>query len=537
MQIPEFLEGETWEYQIPQVGEITLPEYKRMEFSEVEGRETSISMSYADSVFWSVDKISRDLLQNFFDGHGQTLDGVKFAITPTKEGKYKVKIEGQAQYTQEKAILLGESTKRNNNKAAGNFGEGLKVVVLKLLKEYGANEVNIASDNWRVCYQAKESEMCKKDVLSYSLLKEEPIEGNYIEFETDNLALINSLRTSINNFYHSNNPDFQNLIFENEVFGLKELGENERGSIYISGQKFEYGSSFDYRGMWRNVPGYTIIFKEKPSTTCDIDISRDRLRLDHSDVEKMIKACMCSPKTSEKDICDLLLTLTDYWEKDATTSYYSSPYHKKSLASKFLNGIIDGAVSKGMKIDFPSCYLASCGQSKNSYDYFYEKNHIICKPEFRKLGMQTTSAKAFSDRGKVLITPNEKQIKKIGIIKETIKCLERSILSASTKFNRVDLNPNIYIFDETGPFAGEHRHDGFWVSNSELDSSFNRIISTALHEICHKEGPDGSMEFTYVLTDMLNAILNAALKDKETLIKLKALKSLWDEINYGEYQF
>ena len=180
-----------------------------------------------------------------------------------ENGKYKVRIEGQSQYSQEKAILLGETTKRDNSKAAGNYGEGLKVVVLKLLKEYGASEVNIASDNWNVRFQPMKSNICEKDVLSYSLLKQEPIEGNYLEFETDNEELLKSLTSAINNFYHSNNTDFQNLDFENDMFAIKKLGENEKGSVYIAGQKFEYMNMNDFRERgWNALPGYTLIFKE-----------------------------------------------------------------------------------------------------------------------------------------------------------------------------------------------------------------------------------------------------------------------------------
>ena len=97
----------------------------------MKNKETNISMNYADSIRWRPDKIARDLMQNFFDGHNQTLDGVRLSFEPMENGRYKIRIEGNAKYTQEKAILLGESTKRNNAKAAGNFGEGLKVVVLK----------------------------------------------------------------------------------------------------------------------------------------------------------------------------------------------------------------------------------------------------------------------------------------------------------------------------------------------------------------------------------------------------------------------
>lgn len=537
LEIPNIEKGMPWEYQVPQNGEIKLPEYKKLPFTEMYDRETNISMNYADSVMWGLEKISRDILQNFFDGHGQTLDGVKMNFTPQENGKWKVRIEGQAQYTQEKAILLGESTKRNNSKAAGNFGEGLKIVVLKLLKNLGAEEVSIGSDDWKVLYKAKESQICQKEVLSYSLLKEEPIEGNYIEFETDNFALLECLRQSINNFYHSNNTDFQNFDFENDKIGIKLLPENENGSLYISGQKFEFGDYSLSYGDWRNVPGCTIAFKEKPRATSEIDISRDRLKIGSNDLKKLIASCIYSEKTSTEEIGALLKIFHKQWKQKDDNSYHHYTNKAEELRTDILKGIIEGCCVRGIKFDFPSAYLAGNKSGDKGVDYFYSKTHTVCLSDFAKIGMQSTHGKACKDRDKVLVEPNAQQIKKIGIIKKTIECLKPSIYRASRDFNDKDLNPNIYIFDEKGPFAGEHRKDGFWISGSELNNSFDRVMSTALHEICHKMGGDGALKFTYALTDMLHAVINTALKDKDTLLKLKALKSCWDEINYGEYQF
>ena len=532
LDIPEFVSGENWSFSIPKKTELKLSEYTPLEFTELHDQETNISMNYADSVKWNSDKISRDILQNFFDGHGQTLDGVKLSFEKQENGKYKVRIEGESQYSQEKAILLGETTKRNNSKAAGNYGEGLKVVVLKLLKEYGATDVNIASDNWNVRFQPMKSNICEKDVLSYSLLKSEPIEGNYLEFETDSEELLNSLRSAVNNFYHSSNTDFQNLDFENDSFAIKRLGEGKKGSIYIAGQKFEYMNSHNFRERgWDVLPGYTLIFKEKPDEKSDFDISRDRMILQRDNLKNLVSAAVSSDKTTQEELCTLLCMFKDSWKEKV--SYFSN----SPLDSMLLESIITGIAKKGIKYDFPSRYLASQkGFNNNGYDYFYEKTHTVCKPEFSAIGMKRTVEKAYEDKPQHLVKPTEIQVKKIALIKETLNCLKPSIRRADPRYYGKELNPNIYIFEKSDVFSGEHRADGFWISSEEMTQSFDKVLSTVLHEISHDHGGDGSEEFTYTLTNMLQAIINATLKDEETLITLRALKACWEDLRTQEIE-
>lgn len=528
LEIPEFAFGEDWNFEVPKSEKINLGEYERMDFSEVHNHETNISMNYADSIKWNTDKIARDLMQNFFDGHGQTLDGVRISFEYQENGKYKVRIEGDAQYSQEKAILLGESTKRNNSRAAGNFGEGLKVVVLKLLKEYGACDVQIASDNWLVDFKSQESAICKKDILSYSLLKQEPIDGNYIEFETGSEELLGAIRNSINNFYHSNNPDFQNLDFENDYFGIKFLDDDEKGSIYIAGQKFEYFNEFTYDQGWSALDGMNIIFKQKPRNSNDFDISRDRIMLKKSDLASLLEAVVASENTTSDDICELLYLFRNYWKNNARS------YKSCNLSANYLfDAILKGICKKGLKFKFPKGCLAA-NVISSAEDDIYKNSKEICKSIFANIGMKTLHAQYLEDKPNALIEPNEFQIKKIALIKEVLKTLKPHIVSSDIRYLRAQFNPNIYIFKENGILSGEHRKDGFWIGESELSGDFDRIISTALHEICHEFGGDGSADFTYALTDMLEAIIKATTQDEHTLIELRALRACWDEIRKQE---
>ena len=280
---------------------------------------------------------------------------------------------------------------------------------------------------------------------------------------------------------------------------------------------------------WNAVPGFTLILKEKPTGSADFDISRDRMILQRDNVKTLISSAICSSATTPEDICKLLNIFKSSW-KDTSMSLSSDKF-----ADFLLETIILAASKKGMDIEFPSNYLASQkGFHDNGYDYFYKDTHIICKPEFFSIGMKRTVDKAYEDKPQALIQPSAIQIKKIAVIKETVNCLKESIRRAKPEYYRKDLNPNIYIFEKTDVFSGEHRNDGFWISDDELCESFDRVVSTVLHEIGHDFGGDGTKEFTYTLTCMLQAVINATLKDQETLMTLRALKSCWDDLNKQE---
>lgn len=194
LNIPEISSDGHFEFKLPSSSEMKISHMETKDFKPVKNHLTNITESYSDSVQWNNDKIARDILQNFYDGHGQTLDGVQLTFTPVANGKYKVRIKGDSTYTVDKAVYIGESTKRDNAKAAGNYGEGLKMSVLKLLKDGGAEDVRIGSDNWKLTYNLQQGDLSDKRVLAYSLDKVDKFNGNYIEFETSDKELLETFR-------------------------------------------------------------------------------------------------------------------------------------------------------------------------------------------------------------------------------------------------------------------------------------------------------------------------------------------------------
>ena len=82
LDIPEIKPDGSFECQIPMSNEAKIVKCNSKAFQAAKNKTTTLSEDYASSVEWNDDKIARDILQNFFDGHGQTLDGVRIKFTP-----------------------------------------------------------------------------------------------------------------------------------------------------------------------------------------------------------------------------------------------------------------------------------------------------------------------------------------------------------------------------------------------------------------------------------------------------------------------
>lgn len=530
LNIPEISADGRFSFELPTSSEMKISNMPSQDFKP-QKCQTSISESYADSVQWNNDKIARDIMQNFYDGHGQTLDGVKLNFVPTANGKYRVRIEGKSTYTPDKAIYIGESTKRNNAKAAGNYGEGLKMSVLKLLKDSGAEDVKIASDNWQLVYKLEEGNLSDKRVLAYSLDKVDKYNGNFMEFEISDKGLLESLRKSINRFYHSNNPDFKCPDFENHVLGVKLLPNGQKGGIYIAGQRFEYDGSFD------GLNGVSLFLKEKPPLGV-LDISRDRVSLNKSNLGEIAQWIGKSNEMSVTEKANLLKALEPYWDKVSWNS--ETPMHE--FVADLIRGTQRYDVDKKLAIKFPEKYVAYSPATDDVVLGLRRNGYTVCQDKFANIGMQTIKDLLGDARAHDVVIPNEIQKKKILILKEALRKLAPSL--EGEHFAPEELNSKIYMFDRLSGRDSRLHSDalaeaivdngvskGFWIDKNYLDTAnFSEVLETALHELSHKVGGDESAEFSYKLTNVNKKAIGQLLDDAQARNEIQALASIWDSL-------
>lgn len=524
LDIPEIGADGKFNFEIPMSSEAKITHIDSVDFTPVHKQGTNISEKYADSVQWNNDKIARDVMQNFFDGHGQTLDGVRLNFEPTANGKYKVRIEGKSTYTPDKAVYIGESSKRNDSKAAGNYGEGLKMAVLKLLKDSGAEDVRIASDNWKLTYYLEKGNLSNDRVLTYSLDKTPKLDGNYFEFETSDKDLLESFRKTINRFYNSGNEHFKCPDFENEVIGIKNLPKGEKGGIYIAGQRFEFDGSYD------GLDDVVIFIKEKPPVDI-LDPSRDRISLNTDNLKQLGRWIL--KKTKDEDIPKLLKTLEDNW----------SVFEEDTPMYKFLNRILS-AIPFGKRefaIKFPNKFVAYSSASPEVVRDLTQKGYTVCNEYFSDIGMQNIHELVGEARNHDVVIPNEIQKKKIFILKEALNKLKPAL--EEKHFTPDEMNTHIYMFDNTAAKEKDYEDalaeaiidrgtsKGFWLDKNYLDrAKLSDVLETALHELSHKVGGDESAEFSYKLTDVNRDAIAQIINNSQTKFELQSLSSIWDSL-------
>ena len=488
---------------------------------------TSISESYAESVQWDNDKISRDIIQNFYDGHGQTLDGVKFKIEPLQNGKYKVRIEGKSTYNPDKAVFIGESTKRNDPNAAGNYGEGIKMASLKLLKDKGAKEVKIGSNNWQVNYSLEKNNLSDKRVLSYSMEKTPVYDGNYIEFETGDKDLLESLRKSIKRFYSSSNTHFKCPDFENKYFGFKKLPKGEKGGLYISGQRFEFNGEYD------GLNEIALFIKQKPPVKV-LDPSRDRTSINTNQLED-IASWLAEECTTTNEKLQILKALEEYGYKTRNKTPMNEFVVRFANWSRF-------GLNKIKEVQFPENCVAYSNCS-NDILYDLESNgYKVFDETYTGIGMRTIHELIGEARKHSPIAPNEVQKEKIVILKEALKKLAPAL--EGKHFTPEELDTKIYVFDRMAQGEKSMYKDtlaeaitdfseskGFWIDKSYLDEGkFGEVLETALHELSHKAGGDGTSEFGYKLTNVNKEVIKQIINNPRTKKELASLNRLWDDL-------
>lgn len=535
LNIPEINPDGSFSYKLPTSPEVKISHMPSKDFKPISHQATSILEDYADSVQWNNDKIARDVLQNFFDGHGQTLDGVGLKFIPTADGKFRVRIEGDSTYTANHAIFLGDTTKRGDAKAAGNYGEGLKMSVLKLLKDGGAQDVKIASDNWKVTYTLDKSDLTDKRVLAYSLDKTPKLDGNYIEFETSDKNLLETFRKSIDRFYHSNNTHFKCPDFENDIIGIKKLNYGEKGGIYIAGQRFEFDDSYD------GLNDFVVFLKEKLPVDI-LDPSRDRISLNTDKLKRIARWLAREDRMTTDDKVKLLKSLESCWDEKS----YSKLGAMDRFVELFLSFTNFDSDPKKLHIKFPDKYVAYTNASNELVQDLRMNGYKVCQSGFSELGMQTITDLMGDARAHDVVMPNEIQTKKMLILKEALSSLAGSL--KDKHFTPDELNTKIYLFDNRSAKDSKLYKDtmaeaiidkgtskGFWIDKSYLDKAkFSDVLETALHELSHKAGGDESMEFSYKLTNVNKDAIGQILTDPKSRNELQALDRIWDELSLGE---
>lgn len=496
-------------------------------------QDAGIKIRYGTKLQWSNFKIARDLLQNYYDGHGHTLEGVNIEVNKTADGKYKIKISGESSWDYSHLDQMGSSTK-HDPLDAGGYGEGTRAVAVSLLSKADITNVKYASGDWAMTY-GRSSDDLKSAYMTQTLSKNsEKVKGSTVEFETENADIAHKLLEAKDYFYHPHNPDFKNLDFENEFFGFKLKDDGAKGNIYLI-QRYETDGESN-----NGLRGATIVFKTQPNHPTLVEKSGgeqfelgtgvDRAQIPSYDVNRILSRYI---KTmTDEELTQTISSMEKFWGESGT---------EKDRLNDMYVPFVKEAHRRGLGIDFKDAHYVYLDKpSTSSYDMAKNMGYKIANKSMKDVGMQSFNAK---DESKLPHQPTEEQSKEIRLLEEGVRILQECTdLSTKDLLNSDEVTKPTYMFSEgdhgTGAEAiiegGEYQ--GHWMRDSHLLlQNYVGNLATFLHEISHKAGGDTSEVFSMQLTKLQSHITNAIMHNPNAFKKIQTLSKMFDEVRSQEF--
>lgn len=496
-------------------------------------QDAGIKIRYGSKLQWSNFKIARDLLQNYYDGHGHTLEGVNIEVNKTADGKYKIKISGESSWDYSHLDQMGSSTK-HDPLDAGGYGEGTRAVAVSLLSKADITNVKYASGDWAMTY-GRSSDDLKSAYMTQTLSKNsEKVKGSTVEFETENADIAHKLLEAKDYFNHPHNPDFKNLDFENEFFGFKLKDDGAKGNIYLI-QRYETDGESN-----NGLRGATIVFKTQPNHPTLVEKSGgeqfelgtgvDRAQIPSYDVNRILSRYV---KTmTDEELTQTISSMEKFWGESGT---------EKDRLNDMYVPFVREAHRRGLGIDFKDAHYVYLDKpSTSSYDMAKNLGYKIANKSMKDVGMQSFYAK---DASKLPHQPTEEQSKEIRLLEEGVRIIQECTdLSTKDLLNSDEVTKQTYMFSEgdhgTGAEAiieaGEYQ--GHWMRDSHLLlQNYVGNLATFLHEISHKSGPDESEVFSMQLTKLQSHITNAIMHNPNAFKKIQTLSKMFDEVRSQEF--
>jgi hypothetical protein len=445
-------------------------------------------------VKWSTEKIARDIWQNFFDANNYTLDGILPEIETyeipdkphSQKNMYRIRIQGQQEYDFRKLLHFGGTSKEQDVRAAGGFGEGAKIAAFLMLRDYGAERVKFGSGDWVLEYYLENvpEEQYDKPIrgLHVQVTKREHQPGNFVEFETNIPDIASNIQHARDLFYHSENSDFKNSTLNNSVGGFRYEGKNGRGNFYEAGQRRHVVS----KDKWKTVEGLTIWTWNKISAPRD----RDRGAYNEDELlDQVLRPLVMSMKKEEVE--KALHDLADLWDTPwDSEGHYIAP-EKMGSAIDLLEILVDRAARYNLQFSFGNKVIAAENKYRLSPEeqLLFNRGYRILRPVFVKLGV-SKAEKVISDWEKHLRvekTPEERQM--IELLRTLLK---------EAGFEEGGL-PDIWLFsqkDEKSLVHGRWTPDHVWMAREALES-FADALTTYIHELTHESYPGHDANFAY----------------------------------------
>lgn len=492
-------------------------------------RSADILASYP--VQWPIEKCVRDLLQNFADAHGGTLDGVKLEVTQDADGAYEIFVRGKGEYSHKLLEAIGATTKKGKDDNSGGFGEGAKIMSLVMLREPTgkdlhsvkmAEEMEFSSNNWAYDYTVMPDEN-GEDCL-YNRLRVVPDKNeNYLRIKTKNKDFVEGLIRGLNYFRHSLNPDYFQKTYENVYGGFTYHGPSKKGNLYIVNQRTEY----DTRNNWNNsLPEYTFWTNRKEELR-----DRDRSQVSKAELRRLIGEMAQSGIMPDKVLLGSIFTMQPSWGGESYDNHV------------LLDVLVNEARDRHLKAEFPEKYIAhspALDLPRDLRQHIADKGYILCPPEMADLGMEQISRRHELVNYKTAIgqKPNKEEVVRMNILRDAAKVISSSspVLRKTLPGYKID-HTRLYLLGDE-----EYRLDELdlertdysiiWLDRDNFTGAFFdqliRYMNNLIKEDSKKKEdkkPSRSKEF---LRELITTITSSH-KSQELRQELQILSNLWSD--------
>lgn len=438
----------------------------------------SVSSDYLPN--WGAYEGLRELVQNFIDSQDDC--GVKGEVSyegGSYQGKVTLTNHGAKPLNRE-ALLFGVTSKTNRADQRGQFGEGMKVGTLALVREKRQVTIRTQTENWTASLQTS-TEFGGRKVLTFTTHKRQTV--------TDNVSV------EIYPVYKEEWDQIQRsfMFMQEDVeskdayYGKVLMGENFRNKVFAKGIFVKEMQDMKW--------GYDL-------TT--MNLNRDRSMIDEWDVRQNIIALLSDLYINKKigllDIRELFDN--NNWEAQSGSYWSGAPVIKDILADyvKSQNGkkcIVTASPDEAVKAESFGWNVVRV--SKSLSDAFAGLLTTDYYKDFRKqIGLSTFAEMTNEMRDSVAEYYDPKILSSNEV--HNLAWAVNTLLSVD-----VVVRPNVVKFVRDGEILGLYKGGEVFIAKSVLADKAD-TLATLIHEYSHNFGGDGTIAHSSAIESLWTKI-------------------------------
>lgn len=411
----------------------------------------SLHRDYVPS--WGIFEGIREFLQEALDARDE---GYKTEIKFLPSEKVRIKVEDKT--LDREALLLGYSTKRNNEDLRGQHGEGFKLAMLVLTRMGKEVWIKTGDEVWKPKFE--KSAQFQTDTLVVETTKTQtPIDGTQIEVRGVTKEEWDIIRPCFLDLLTIPEEDIISVPYYGRVLRGDEFADRLYvGGIFVQNLKENYSYGFDLLPR------------------C-VKLDRDRRAADRWDVQWQVRTLLRASFSQEKISAEHVLDLieADQGEARAFESDYGSSDLGKAIAEEFEKRYGEGAVP-----------VNSVGEAQD-VEHFGKRgiitNKAIQKVIANNLGELEVRKREFGQQF-TFVQLHELTAGERAVLDSAIR-----LLSAVYDKFTIDQVQVVEFVDETIMATYESQTNIIRLARKQLSSYGQTIVSLA-HEVAHQWGAD-----------------------------------------------